>query len=70
MASELRDCPRCGRGESARVVYERFGEQTWWCVECGHDWDAHGPLLSIGTTHRSEAIASLDLHRSRSKHAA
>jgi hypothetical protein len=30
------------------VVYERFGEQTWWCVECGRDWDAHGPSPSIG----------------------
>jgi len=62
MAAELRDCPRCGHGGTARVVFERFGKQTWWCVDCGHDWDAHGPSLSTGATQREEAIATLAPH--------
>ena len=59
MASELRDCPHCGARHSARVIYERFGTETWWCADCGRDWDAHPPSLSIGITQRSEAIATL-----------
>jgi ribosomal protein L37AE/L43A len=59
MPCELRDCPNCGARLTAQVIYERFGTETWWCVECGLDWDAHGPSLSIGTTQRAEAIATL-----------
>jgi len=59
MASELRDCPNCGAPHSARVIYERFGTETWWCIKCGHGWEVQAESLSIGATQRSEAIATL-----------
>ena len=56
---ERRDCPRCGTSGSARVVYERFGTLTWWCLRCDYDWEAHTESLTIGATQREEALASL-----------